>query len=516
MSESHERTAKPSDHFPNDTSNALQNAANDANTGLNKATNATNNFVNKASNDVTKETKFFVSDFDNLTAVVGDDIATYINKTVFNGQRHPIVFWPAYGTSILKVEVEGNTAANCPTSGSFDVAFGQPTIVEGFPESCIYPLLQMQYDAANGGFSNAPGVNTSIFDFGGQFCAPIPYEPLFAVAQAIGYTTGKDFMVACYDWRTNPGVEVGGGVTGGADMDLAAELVETAYNNSGGLPVYLAGHSNGPIYALALLHEMSADWIAKYVAGFISYAGNWQGQGSIYSQQLISGASLFNDAAYPSSVPAYESWPSTYISAPNPQYYGDSEVVVRTLDANGTVAAQNYTPVDALQLFRDAGLTTAQQLGPLLLNRTSSNQPPGTSFYGFIGTGVKTLVGNTYTTVFAGAQPVKNGEIDSIDEGDGNQENRDNEWPLTWQSEMDPCQHFELNREEGAQHLTLPFHPSVLKRTVQILYSAPAACGGVAEAPGTDFVPAEAPSGPSSLFFTSTSPSPGSSQAGRH
>lgn len=60
--------------------------------------------------------------------------------------------------------------------------------------------------------------------------------------------------------------------------------------------------------------------------------------------------------------------------------------------------------------------------------------------------GVKTLVGNTYTTVYAGAQPVDNGEIDSGDGGDGNQENKDNEWPLTWQSEMDPCQHFELNR----------------------------------------------------------------------
>lgn len=39
----------------------------------------------RASDDVTKETTKFVSDFDNLTAVVGDDVATYINKTVFNG-----------------------------------------------------------------------------------------------------------------------------------------------------------------------------------------------------------------------------------------------------------------------------------------------------------------------------------------------------------------------------------------------------------------------------------------------
>ena len=134
--------------------------------------------------------------------------------------------------------------------------------LEGFPESCIYPLLQMRYDAATGAFANAPGVTTHIADFGGQFCAPIPYEPLFAVAQAIGYTSGKDFFVACYDWRTTPDIDVG---SDGPHLLRAQQLVEAAYTNSGGLPVYLAGHSNGPVYALALLRRMTAEWRAKYV-----------------------------------------------------------------------------------------------------------------------------------------------------------------------------------------------------------------------------------------------------------
>ena len=68
--------------------------------------------------------------------------------------------------------------------------------LEGFPEACIYPRLQMQFDAATGTFANAPGVNTSISDFGGQFCAPIPYEPLFVVAQAIGYTSGWQLLLS--------------------------------------------------------------------------------------------------------------------------------------------------------------------------------------------------------------------------------------------------------------------------------------------------------------------------------
>lgn len=45
----------------------------------------------------------------------------------------------------------------------------------------------------------------------------------------------------------------------------AKELVEQAYNASGGLPVYLAGHSNGPLYALALLNSTTPQWRQQYV-----------------------------------------------------------------------------------------------------------------------------------------------------------------------------------------------------------------------------------------------------------
>lgn len=71
--------------------------------------------------------------------------------------------------------------------------------------------------------------------------------------------------MACYDWRTSPDVAVANGDIGGADLERAQGLVESAYNNSGGTPVYLGGHSNGPVYALALLHKMPADWVAKYI-----------------------------------------------------------------------------------------------------------------------------------------------------------------------------------------------------------------------------------------------------------
>lgn len=61
--------------------------------------------------------------------------------------------------------------------------------------------------------------------------------------------------------RTSPYQDV---VTDGAHLERAAALVEQAYANTG-LPVYLGGHSNGPLYALALLNSKSAEWRAKYI-----------------------------------------------------------------------------------------------------------------------------------------------------------------------------------------------------------------------------------------------------------
>ena len=48
-------------------------------------------------------------------------------------------------------------------------------------------------------------------------------------------------------------------------MLQAKELVEQAYNASGGLPVYLMGHSNGPLYLLALMNTTTPQWRQQYV-----------------------------------------------------------------------------------------------------------------------------------------------------------------------------------------------------------------------------------------------------------
>ena len=59
----------------------------------------------------------------------------------------------------------------------------------------------------------------------------------------------------------------------------AKALVEQAYNASGGLPVYLMGHSNGPLYLLALMNTTTPEWRQQYVGAppWGCFGDDWQG-----------------------------------------------------------------------------------------------------------------------------------------------------------------------------------------------------------------------------------------------
>ncbi|KAK9838584.1 hypothetical protein WJX84_005037, partial [Apatococcus fuscideae] len=400
----------------------------------------------------------------NLTAVgtvVGGSIANAIDAVARNGTRHPLVFWPAFGTSIVNVGVSNNSAANCPSDGMFKVAYGQPTDLYGFPERCIYPLLTIQH---HGGlnFSNPVGVNSTINGFGDPSCAPNPYAPTYAFIEGVGYTPGKDFFVACYDWRTTPFTDVG---SDGAHLQRAQSLVEQAYNNSNGTKVYLMAHSNGPLYVLALLASMSAQWRQTYVAGFIPIAGNWIGQGSLYSE-LLSGQSLFDGSPNAASAPAFASWPSSYLSASFPGQYNDSETIIVHQ------GAKNYTPSDSSELYTDAGIPYAATLAPLFQgNMTPSNTSPDTNFYGFYGSGLPTLVGSTYSNLSVGASFIDGGNI--YLDGDGNQEYIDNLAALEWNAKLSPCYHYELNEIKGVEHVMLTSNPAVLQKIANIMFTNP-------------------------------------------
>lgn len=139
-------------------------------------------------------------------------------------------------------------------------------------------------------------------------------------------------------------------------------MIQQTYRANGDEPVELVGHSNGPLYAQYLLTHTSRSWRRKYIHGFTPIAGNFPGQGSVYSI-MFTGLNIEN-FSYPathanavSSARMFLSSPASYMSSADPAVFGNREVVVK--DAATGV---KYTPADYQRLFKDAHLHDALQI----------------------------------------------------------------------------------------------------------------------------------------------------------
>ena len=269
-------------------------------------------------------------------------------------------------------------------------------------------------------------------------------------------------------------------------LNASRGLIETAYANGGNRRVYLLSHSNGGPMAQALLLAQPQWWRDKHVAGLVSYAGNWAGQGS-FVQFLFTGLSFTDYSTWrPEAAEVMQTWPAVYFSMAQPKVYGNSEVII---------AADNktYTPADydvrrekggqrrgwvdertgteqwegfwGLQaLFADAGLVQAAKLFPLFNGVVQPSQPPHVHVYSFYGTKLKTQVGSELPHLRQGVIPT--GKI--YLEGDGDQESADNESNLKWK-ELMRCHHFEAIEMEGTSHLLLPFTLQAMQQTMEIV-----------------------------------------------
>eukprot|EP00850_Spirogloea_muscicola_P015513 SM000119S25656 [mRNA] locus=s119:212478:214433:- [translate_table: standard] len=383
----------------------------------------------------------------------------------------------------------------CPSDAEFEFHAGH-TPHFAISEACMIEALALAYNSSEPEvgrrFRSQPGVTVSLADFGDPTCAPI-YFPLYLRLMAAGYSAGdiptsagalllplhqlqpptfltnlsvlcwcllgrpgagRSMFVACYDWRTVPGVDV---TPGHKFLSAARRLVERAYRANGRRRVFLLGHSNGGPMAQALLAAQSRKWREQYVAGLISYAGNWAGQGSMVAY-LFTGWSFVDFLTpVPSAAEAMQTWPALYFSMPQPRVYGTAEDVIRV------AGGQSYTPANLQDLFQDAGLTLAAELFPHFNGLTSPETPPGVSTFSFYGTGISTIVGYELPELAQGVRvssPI-------LAAGDGDQEDIDNQSNFGW-AKME-CHSFEAIEVPRASHLMLPFEFSVMARTVEIL-----------------------------------------------
>jgi lecithin-cholesterol acyltransferase len=404
-------------------------------------------------------------------AVVGL-VVTLVRGRSGDSGRTPVVLFPAFHLTKLDVAVANQaTDPACPRSGSFQDWYQSDHPGGAFSQVCRDELLTLRYDPDPAQpmphrFLEQPGVTVTIVDYGRTESAPF-YEMLYKTLESAGYTRDKDIRVAGYDSRLTPDM--------GGFLDRAKQLVEQTYRDNGNRPVQLVGHSNGPLYAQYLLTHTSRAWRDTYIHGFTPIAGNFPGQGSLYSMlftglntQDFSNPTTAANAA--SSARMYQTAPSTYMSAADPMVFGDRETVV----AN-TSTGRNYTPKDYPQLLADANLKNEEQIADYYVGLVKFTDPgsfPDVDVTAEKGSGLPTMVGVRLPNLAVG-QLVNTNQFINMS-GDSNQEDITNNAVRAW-STM-PCHHFSLTDNPGVAHFMLPSNPNVLARLLTELRAPQSQC----------------------------------------
>lgn len=375
----------------------------------------------------------------------------------------PVVLFPAFHFTKIEVTVHNQTAApGCPRSGSFEDWYQNPHPGNGFSQVCRDELLTLRYKPGPSlpmpkRFSNQRGVTVTFIDYGSTRSAPY-YSVLYHTLERAGYTAHKNIRVAGYDARLTPDM--------GGFLARTKRLIEQTYRANGDTPVQLVGHSNGPLYAQYLLTHTTHAWRHKYIHGFTPIAGNFPGQGSVYSI-MFTGLNI-ESFAYPtthanavSSAQMFLSSPASYMSSADPTVFGNSEVVLVD-KATGV----KYTPADYTRLFTAAHLPIARQIAKYYIGFVKFSNPadfPDVDVSAERGSGIKTVVGAVLPNLKIGQVVTSKTPLLERD-GDVNQEDTTNTAIEVWHTM--PCFRFSLTDHPGVNHFALPADPSVLRQLI--------------------------------------------------
>ncbi|MCG8458568.1 MAG: hypothetical protein MI919_20000 [Holophagales bacterium] len=389
------------------------------------------------------------------------------------GGLTPVVIFPAYHFNVLEVWVLGQTRfPECPAWGVYEVWFPNPNPSASFSQECQDKLMSLVVDPDSSKpmaerFSNQPRVLVLQKHYSRTESSP-SYEPMYAFLESHGWERNKNIRVAGYDGRLTP--DMNGFV---ASTKL---LIEATYYLNGGTPVHLVGHSNGPLYMQYLLTHTSQAWKDKFIHGITPIAGNWAGQGLFYTV-YFTGLNL-TDFSFPgdagtakASATRYATQPSSYMSTADPDYFQNQEIILRDA-STGT----DYTPMDALQLFDDAGLPVAEELAAHYLGFVEFLPPayPNVDVYAEKGSGIPTPVGIEVPSLDVGYVYEDGVTPLFMDVGDGNQEQLTNDAVEVWQTM--PCFRFEMTDNVGVDHFAIVSDPGVLARLVTNLGRSRSVC----------------------------------------
>ncbi len=226
------------------------------------------------------------------------------------------------------------------------------------------------------------------------------------------------------------------------------------------------GHSNGPLYIQYLLTHSSREWRDKFIHGFTPIAGNFPGQGSLYSI-LFTGLNIIDfslptdPAQAKTSATLYLTNPSTYMSAADPEVFGRQEVVLKN-----STTGKEYTPADYRQLLADAGLQRLRPIADHYIGFVEFDDRahfPYVDVYAEKGSGIPTQIGAVLPNLTVGQVIDPNTQL-ILAPGDINQEDLTNLAVGVWRAMK--CFHFSLTDNPNVNHFELPGNPNVLTRLV--------------------------------------------------
>jgi lysophospholipase-3 len=290
---------------------------------------------------------------------------------------------------------------------------------------------------------------------------------MFTSLEGLGYERNVNIRVAGYDSRLSPDLD--------GFLGRSIALIEETYHDNGDLPVHLVGYSQGNVQAQYLLTHTSQAWKNEFIHGFTAIGGNWPGEGGMYSQ-LFTGLNV-SDFSVPtdpenaaSSAAMYQTWPSTYVVAPDPLFYKKQVVVI------GIQGGRQYTAQHYRQLFRDAGMPLSRELADYYIGLVKFATPkyfPNVDVYAEIGTGLPAMAGVELEELKVGTWDDNVTNVFFRD-GDGVVLDIANESILVW--ERMRCYHFELNDNPGVHHYFLPADSGLLERLLTHLQQPRSEC----------------------------------------
>ena len=408
-----------------------------------------------------------------MTLIAGILVAAVPGKAAGDALT-PVVLFPGWATTILEVEVDGQTAfPECPDSGTFEWVAGSFSDYPGFGQICVDKLLTLVIDPDRNKrmperISNQDGVTVSIKAYGlTESVLDWLYEPMFSSLEWAGYERNVNIRVAGYDSRLSPDL--------GGFLERSIALIEETYRDNGNLPVHLVAYSQGSVQAQYLLTHTSQEWKNRFIHGFTAIGGNWPGRGDMYST-LFTGLNV-NDFTVPtdpenaaSSAAMYQTWPSTYFVAPDPQIFKKQVVVI------GIQGGKQYTALKYRQLFRDAGMPLSRELADYyigLVKFRTRHYFPNVDVYAEIGTGIPTVVGVELEELKVGTWDDNVTDV-FLRDGDGVVEDIGNDSILVWEKMR--CYHFEVNENPGAHHFDLPADEGLLNRLLTHLQQPRSEC----------------------------------------